>query len=249
MIVDAELLVLILIIAAGGYIQAVTGFGLGLVAVGAVAVSGVASVSLIAAVVSIATFFNTAVALRGQLHLVNRRDAGMMLAGMLPAVLAGVLLLEFLSASLTAALHSTLAVSILAGGVLLMLAPDPRPSPAGGWLSLLMGAIGGLLTGLFATGGPPIIYHMYRQPYEVAMVRATLLATFAVACIVRITHLGVQGSLSGEVLELAMASVPAIIAATLIGYRYPLPLSERNTRRVAFCLLTALGTILLAVGG
>jgi uncharacterized membrane protein YfcA len=176
---------------------------------------------------------------------VRWRESGAMAAGMVPAVFGGIALLEYLSAGLAEALNVMLGVSILTGGILLTMRPEPRAIAAGSWSTLAMGTASGLLNGLFATGGPPVVYHMYRQPYAVSSIRATLLAAFGIACVVRLGLLAVRGDLTAEVLGLAGASVPVVIAATLLGRRFPPPLSERNIRRLAFLLLVLLGGTLL----
>jgi len=235
-----------MIVAAGAYVQTVIGFALGLLVVGTATVAGLAPVALMAAVVSFVTLVNASTALYGRTHLVRWRDAGLMIAGMLPAVYAGMALLGYMSRGVSHTLHLVLALFILTGGALLTLKPNARAVPAGDWRTLLMGSVGGLFTGLFATGGPPVVYHMYRQPYEIAAIRATLLATFAAACVARIGTLGWQGGLTTDVLQLSAAGVPASIVGTLLGRRFPLPLGEHEMRRVAFALLLVLGATLLA---
>jgi uncharacterized membrane protein YfcA len=244
---DPLFVALLAIIGAGAYLQAVTGFAFGLVVLGVVTIFELASVELMAAVVSLGTLINTTLGLRGRLALVCWRDTGHLLAGMLPAVFAGVVLLEYLSGSAVAILHTTLAVTILVGGGLLALAPHTRVTPSGRWKSLAMGSAGGLFTGLLAAGGPPVVYHLYRQPYPVAAVRATLLAVFAIACVGRLGHLLVAGGIDGEVLAVGLPSLPVVVAATELGRRCPPPLSELVLRRLAFGLLMLLGAVLLAV--
>ena len=244
-LLESQSLLLLLIMAAGAYVQAVTGFALGLIVVGAATIAGLAPVAVSAGLVNVAALACIATALRGHVQHVRWRDAGYLLGGMAPGVVAGVVLLDYLSAGLTAALHTVLAASILAAGVLLSLSPDPRTVAAGRWSALATGSIGGLFTGLFAAGGPPIVFHLYRQPFEVVAIRATLLATFGLAAVIRLVYVGARGTLGGETLVLAVASVPVVIAATLAARRFPPPLSERNMRRFAFALLVALGAVLL----
>lgn len=242
---DPHSMLVLLTLAVGAYVQALTGFAMGLIVVGVVAIGGWVSVAVVAAVVSVATFFNVAAALGGRLHQVHWREAGLMTAGMVPAVFGGLVLLEYLDAEAAELLHTLLALSILSGGIVLTLRPAPRSTAAGSVASLTMGTIGGLMTGMFATGGPPVVYHMYRQPYAVATIRATLLATFGVACVARLALLGIGGDLTSDVLLLAAAALPVVIGATLIGRHFPLPLSDEATRRLAFAFLMALGLTML----
>ena len=237
--------ILLAIVAAAAYLQTIIGFAFGLIVVGAAAVGGLAPVAFMAAVVSVATLVNAAVALSGRTQEIRRRDAGLLIAGMLPMVIVGVVLLDYLSDRLTAALHVALALTIMGAGIVLTLRPDPRRVASGTWATLAMGSLSGLLMGLFSTGGPPVVYHLYRQPYAVAAVRATLLATFAAACIARIAFLGIQGGMTLEIVSLSAACVPIVIGGTVLARRFPPPLTDRAARRLAFALLMGLGASLL----
>ena len=44
----------------------------------------------------------------------------------------------------------------------------------------------GVMGGMFSTAGPPLVYHFYRQPMSLVMVRETLVTVFAVNAVVRI---------------------------------------------------------------
>lgn len=240
-----QLAVLVPVMALGAYIQAVTGFAMGLVAVGAAGMLGVVPIGVMAAAVSIMTLFNAGTALYGRTHLVDRRLAGLILATMMPGVVGGVLLLDHLSGTWAEVLNALLGGFILLGGTLLTLKPAPRPAPSGAAGSLAVGTLGGLFTGLFATGGPPVVYHLYREPAAVTTIRVTLLAVFLVSAATRVGYLGMRGSLTPDILLLSGMSIPVVVAATGLGRRFPPPLSDLQMRRVAFALLVAIGGTLL----
>jgi len=240
-----QIAVLVPVMALGAYIQAVTGFAMGLVVVGASGVLDMVPIGVMAASVSIMTLFNAGTALYGRTHLVDRRLAVPILATMVPGVVAGVLLLEHLSATWAEILNALLGGFILMGGTLLTLKPSPRPAPSGPARSLAVGTLGGLFTGLFATGGPPVVYHLYREPAAVASVRVTLLAVFFVSAATRVSYLGMRGSLTPDILLLSGLGIPLVVAATGLGRRFPPPLSDLQMRRAAFALLIAIGVTLL----
>jgi uncharacterized membrane protein YfcA len=242
-----QFLLILPMMALGAYVQAVTGFAMGLVVVGAVTVLDAASVSLVAAAVSVMTLVNAGIGLHGRTHLVDRRSAIVMLSAMMPCVVVGVLLLDHMTETWATALNATLGAFILAGAVLLTLKPEPRTAPSGPGGTILVGGIGGIFTGLFATGGPPVVYHLYREPWPVATVRTTLLAVFLVSAAARVGFLGARGTLTPEILTLSTLSVPMVAAATALGRRFPPPLSDRQMRRVAFMLLMVIGVSLLAL--
>lgn len=242
-----QLILILPVMALGAYVQAVTGFAMGLVVVGAVTVLDAALLSLVAAAVSVMTLVNAGIGLVGRTHLVAWRSANVMLVAMMPCVVAGVLLLDHMTETFATALNAILGGFILTGAVLLTLKPEPRPVASGAGGTLLVGGIGGIFTGLFATGGPPVVYHLYREPWPVATVRTTLLAVFLVSAAARVGFLGVNGTLTVGIASLSALSFPVVAGATAVGRRFPPPLSDRQMRRVAFMLLMVIGVSLLTL--
>ncbi len=108
-----------------------------------------------------------------------------------------------------------------------------------------MGGLGGLFGGLFSTAGPPMVYHLYREPLPLDTIRTTLLAVFGCITVIRNGYLGITGELDMEMLRLSLLCVPAVYLATRLGQRYRPPISENGMRRFAFALLTLLGVGLL----
>jgi len=243
-----EPLVLIAFLAAvavGAYIQTVAGFALGLIVMGSVTIFHLVPVAFTAVVISIISLFNTLLTLYRRQHHIQWRVVALVSAGMLPAIVAGVLTLDALSTGSVQTLHMLLAAFILIGGTLLMLKPHPHTRPSRPWVTFVIGAVGGLFGGMFSTAGPPMVYYMYRQPYAIATVRSTLLAVFSIATTARIAYVGFQGEITGDMLHLSLLSLPVVVVMTLLGRRYPPPFSDVNMRRFAFGLLVLLGLALL----
>lgn len=242
---NASLLVFLSVVAIGSYIQTVTGFALGLVVMGAVTLLGLAPVAFVAIVVSLLALVNSFLALAKQGHTVHWQTVRLVVAGMVPAVFLGLLLLDFLSTHSVTLLKTVLGVFLIVSGLLLVYKPHPKRQLDPRWRFLAIGSIGGMFGGLFSTGGPPIVYHLYRQPLQVQVVRTTLLAIFIIATLVRITYVGLRGDFTWPILELALYSMPLVLLFTWIGRRYRPPLSDLAMRRVAFGLLVILGVLLL----
>jgi uncharacterized membrane protein YfcA len=241
----ADLILFLFVMAAGSYIQTLTGFAMGLIVMGAVTIFHIAPVAFSAVVVSIMALLNTALALRREHHVVNWKMVILICAGALPAVAAGLYLLNHLSTSSTLVLRLLLGSFILTSGFLLMLRPHPRIKPSPGTVSLLAGIIGGLFGGLFSTAGPPIVYHLYRQPLSISAIRTTLYAVFAISTITRISLVGLNGEITWDILKLSLMSAPLVAGLTLLGKKFRPPLSDLVMRRGAFGLLMLLGAFLV----
>lgn len=240
------LIAFLLVVGVGAYVQTVTGFALGLIVMGGITACGVAPVAFTAVVISFTALTTNVLALHRGLHLVDRRAAVFTLLGMMPAVYLGVELLDRLHSVSVDGLRTLLGGVILGGGILLALRPHPHARRATAWHDAAVGIAGGLLGGLFAIGGPPLVFHFYRQPLPLATIRATLLFTFAVATASRLLYVELQGGIDMPMLEVSALCLPVVFVATRLGRRFPPPLPELAMRRVAFILLGLIGLSLLA---
>jgi uncharacterized membrane protein YfcA len=227
------------------YVQTVSGFALGLIVMGAVGAFELAPIAFTALVVSLMSLVNVVSALWGRWHDVDRPTLGAAAAAMVPAVLGGLTLLDWLQATWLEGLRGLLGGFILAAGLLLMLRPHPRLARSPRWKAGLWGGIAGLFGGLFSAAGPPIVFHLYREPVGIPVIRATLLAFFLAATLVRIAATGATGALDAAVLAWAAVGVPAVLAGTWLGRRFPPHLPDLAMRRIAFVLLAGLGLALL----
>ncbi len=233
------------VVALGAYVQTVTGFALGLIVMGGITLFDLAPVAYTAVVVSFTALANNILALHRGLHFIDRRALAYTLLGMLPAVYLGVLLLGELHSTSVETLRMILGVVILAGGIMLALRPHPRQHRAGGWVDAGVGVAGGILGGMFAIGGPPLVFHFYRQPLQLAVIRATLLATFAVATAIRLVYVGLEGDIDLPMVQTSLLCLPVVFLATVLGRHYPPPLPDLAMRRFAFGLLGVIGLMLL----
>lgn len=233
------------VVALGAYVQTVTGFALGLIVMGGITLLDLAPVAFTAVVVGFTALANNFLALHRAMHHIDLRGMIYTLLGMLPAVYIGVLLLDALHTTSVETLRVILGVVILTGGVLLALRPHPHVRRAPGWVDAGVGVAGGILAGMFSIGGPPLVFHYYRQPLQLAVVRATLLAIFAMATVARLVYVGLAGDIELEMVELSLLCLPVVFLATLAGRRYPPPLPDLAMRRLAFTLLGLIGLMLL----
>lgn len=236
------------IMAVAGYLHTVAGFGLGMIVIGAAGGFGVASVPVLAAVVSLVTLVNSAVALPGGFAGLDRRRIIALGLGIVPFIVAGVWLLSWLSHTAETLLTLLLGALVLYGGISIALRPHPRKRVSPPWTFVVSGALTGLCGGLFGVPGPPVIYHCYRQPLPLNTIRLLLILCFAMTSGVRTLFVGSQGGLTVEVWSLAFWAMPVVGVATWVGRHYPPPCSAATMRRVAMLTLTGLGvSILLGV--
>lgn len=240
-----DILAFVGLVALGSYIQTVSGFAIALVITGGATALGLAPIGLTANVVSFVAIANILVAVHSRHSRVDREILIYGSAGILLLSGVGLWLLNHLSHTAVDLLEMLLGVTILASGALLMLHPHPRSRVSGRAAHLVAGGLGGLLSGLFGVGGPPLVVHLYRQPLPFPTIRTTLLAILGTMPLIRLTLEGTAGHITTDVLELGALSVPVSILATLAGRRFPPPVTDSAMRHFAFGLLFLIGLSLI----
>lgn len=236
------------IMGVAGYLHTVSGFGLGMIVMGTAGGLGVASVPVLAAVVSLVTLVNSAVALPGGWRGLGGCRVMALTVGIVPSIVVGVWVLSWLSASFAVLLTLLLGALVLYGGISIGLRPRPRLKESDAWTFAVSGALTGLCGGLFGVPGPPVIYHCYRQPLPLETIRLLLILCFAITSGVRTLFVASQGGLTADVWELALWSMPVVGLATWLGRRYPPPCSAAVMRQLAMLTLIGLGTVILLGG-
>lgn len=236
---------LLAVIAVAAYFQTVTGFGLGLIVMGATSALALAPVAIVATVVSVLTLVNSAIALPGRMHGFDRRAVAAAAFGIAPAIVAGVWLLDFLSGPAAKLLQLMLGVVILHAGIAFARRPRPlaaRSSDVGFFAS---GFFSGLSAGLFGISGPPLIFQFYRQPMTQLAARNMLLLLFALTSGGRSLFLVVQGRFDAGIWVLAALTVPLVAVVTALARRFPLPLPAQVLRAIVFGVLVLIGGYLI----
>jgi uncharacterized membrane protein YfcA len=242
---DLSLAAMLGAIAFGTYFQTVTGFGLGMIALGAASGLHLMPVGDAAVVVSLLTLLNSPMVLRGNLRHVDRRATGTILLGMLPATYLGIELLDYLDRTAATLLQFLLGAAITVSCVVLTLKPARQRTRCARAGDLAAGTVAGLVGGMFGFSGPALIFHLYRQPMDMPAVRSTLVSLFACSAAARVVFVGFQGGLDLQVWKLFAASVLLVVGATLLGRRYPPPLGHHDLKRIAFVVVGLIGVSLM----
>jgi len=225
----------------GSYVQSVTGFAMGMIVIAVVGASSIISLPVLTAAASLITMVNVALALVGHTEAINRRMFLWLGAGQIPAIGLGVLLLTRMDSDAQGLLQLLLGLFITGGCLSMMVRPAPLTRESSRWACLGAGISGGVVGGMFSASGPIMGWFTYRQPMELAAIRATLLCSFALTTTTRTAVVGVQGGLTTEVLLLSGAAVPLVLVGTWLGRELPPPVSETTMKRMAFGLLLVMG--------
>ena len=240
----AELAGFLVLAGVAAYVQTLTGFAFGLLMMGGVGVSGLMSLPDAAAIVGVLTLTNAGQMMLKGWREVARRELALIMAADVPLLFAGYALLEWLADTRLDLLRLVLGVVIVAASLQLARRPEPLERLSAPGSFLVFGGIAGLMGGLFSTGGPPLIYHLYRQPLPLAQVRETLVTVFALNQVVRLSLVGASGNFPTGSTLWGLAAIPVVMAATYAARRWPPPLPPALMRRIVFMLLLASGVAL-----
>lgn len=136
------------------------------------------------------------------------------------------------------------AVLAVAGAAFLVMdRPGRRRLPS--WMAPSLGLISGILTGLFGTGGPPLILYYRLAGVPKAVFRGSLMAIFLLMTAVRVPSYLVFGLVTWPRVTSSIAVFPAVLLGAWIGHRSHLRISESSFRRLVAGSLIAIGAILL----
>jgi uncharacterized membrane protein YfcA len=222
---------------AAAYVQTLTGFAFGLITMGGIGLTDLMPLPQAAVIVSILTVASALQMLLKGWRDVAWREFGLVMMSSAPLLLAGYALLEMLAATRIDLLRLVLGLIIIATSLQLSRRPEPLPDRSGDGSFLFFGAIAGLMGGLFSTAGPPLVYHFYRQPFQVARIRETLVAVFAMNAVFRLGLVAVSADLPAASAWSALMAIPVVMALTYAARRWPPPLTPITMRRIVFVLL------------
>jgi len=113
------------------------------------------------------------------------------------------------------------------------------------WSGPPVGLAGGILTGLFGTGGPPLIIYYHLAGLDKGAFRGNLMAIFLLQTCLRVPAYAVGGLLTLPRLWSGLFLMPAALAGTWLGQRLHVQLAERTFRRLVAGLLGVIGLLLL----
>ncbi|HEY7597144.1 MAG TPA: sulfite exporter TauE/SafE family protein [Actinophytocola sp.] len=227
--------VLCAVVLVGTLLQVTIGFGLGMITAPVLALVEPALVPTVNLVLACCVTAAVLVQDRASLDV---RGAGLALAGRVPGVVAGALLVAFLPARPLALL---MVVTVVAGVAVTVYGFRPRATRGA---VVVAGAMSGMMATTTSIGGPPMA--MVWARFAGPRLRSTMGAFFLVGSAMSLGALTFAGSVQAADLWYALLLVPAaavgFVLARPIGRRLDVPRT-----RMAAMALSLTGAALLAV--
>ena len=233
------------LVALGAVVQTITGFAMGLIIMAGVALLNIADIAFTAAVVSFISLLNASIALRSGYRMIDWDYVKWITVGLVPSLVAGFILLDYLSRNYYDGLRMLLGVVVVLAGTMLMISPAPFRQRSGPVTTGLCGSVGGLIAGLYSAGGAPLAYFMYRQPLSINTIRFSLLVVFVISTGFRAVVVGVAGQLNTDILSMALIAIPVVVIATVGASQLVPHVPDKMVRMIVFVVLTGTGLFLV----
>jgi uncharacterized membrane protein YfcA len=237
-----QFLVVCLVLVAAEAIYVLLGFGAGLVAVGALALllPDVRDVVVLLLLVNLpAELFVVITSWRE----IAWRGVAMLIVGVGVGIPVGAWILGWAEPRLLLVL---LGGVLLAVGVVFLVSPVTGARRRPRWVAVPVGLLSGVLTGLFGTGGPPLVLYYQLAGADKAAFRGNLMAIFLLMTVIRVPSYATVGLITSPRLWSSLAVLPAVILGAWLGNRLHLRTSEAGFRRLVAGAMVALGVLLLA---
>lgn len=240
-----QFLLVCLILAVAEAVYVLLGFGAGLIAIG--------STALILPELQDAVVLLLLVNLPAELWVVRSswqriswRGVLIIFAGVALGIPVGTFVLRWGDASF---LLVVLGVFLVVVGATFLFVKAPKDRKLRDWAAAPVGAISGVLTGLFGTGGPPLILYYQLSGVDKAAFRGNLMAIFLLMTTVRVPSYAVFGLITGPRLWSALFVLPAVVLGAVIGNSIHLHIEESTFRRLVSAALVGIGLLLLVPAG
>jgi uncharacterized membrane protein YfcA len=199
--------------------------------------------TLLPALVAIGTLQSAWLIIRWHSHIRWR----LILVGILPlaavGMAAGILLRDYASETLLVALLGVFIVVVSALELIALYRSTGGQAPLRRWIAAPVIFAGGLFQGLFASGGPPIVYYAGRVIDDPAEFRSTLSVLWLILNTALLITLWAGGQAGVLTLELAALLLPGFIAGVVIGSM--IKMKSRTFKAATWAMLLIIGIVQL----
>ncbi|MDG5789324.1 sulfite exporter TauE/SafE family protein [Evansella sp. AB-P1] len=242
-----ELLLVFFILFFGSFVQGVSGFGFGLVAMSLLPFLFTVKESTLL-VVSLALILATSIALQMYKHIQWKSLFVLLGAGLVGRFAGFLVLREYGELDV---LKVFLGVFLIGVVIYLFRSKGPQPGAVVNrtWLPVVLGFVGGLISGVFAVGGPffvfyfLLIFHDDKYAYS-----ANLQVTFAITAILTVSLHGLNGDFTLEFLSYFAVGIVSVLVGSRIGVLFFAKLSQQRIKKLAAVVVAVAAVNLILFG-
>lgn len=225
--------------------QMITGFAMALILLGLSALFKLAPLPDVANVATVLALANAVIALRGTHGSLDRPMMRSTIIGSVLGVPVGVALLAWLSTNVVLGLRLLLGLVVIGCAMVVLLRTEPLAQRSSNRSFQGYGLLSGVLGGLFAASGPPLVYQFYRQPIPILAVRDTLVASLAAGGVLRLVMVLASGQFSALSLWLSLVTVPLALVVSWWMKKHPPAWRRETVLKLVCALLIVTGVSLI----
>ncbi|MBU4611729.1 TSUP family transporter [Achromobacter sp. GG226] len=235
----------LLFVALAVYIQNLTGFALALVLLGLVGATNVFPLPDVVNVVSVIALVNAFLFLRARRALRLDRLMWPALSTNVVGTILGVASLAWIMGNAYEGLRLLLGLSVVLCAWMLWKQARPLQTVSSRASFYCVGLVSGLMGGLFSAAGPPLVYHVYRQPWPLERMRESLVFIFGAGALLRLTIVIPTTGFSTLSLTLSALAIPVVALMTFVAARHAPPVSPRIMKWLVCSLLVTTGVTMM----
>lgn len=233
---DSALMLTVATLALAGFVQSLTGFGFGLVAMALLPLFLEFKESYFIIIIPnlVVCGINFAANYR---HFQWRQGLGLFIGSCLAVPMGFATMVNLKPGWLMLGLG--ILICVFAASELLMSRTRPLKLPEStGWP---VGLASGALSGAFNMGGPPAVAYVYSQTWAKEHNIALLQLVFGTSSIIRLCLMQGVGAITGRLLWISLLATPPLLAAIYTGNRLLRWIKREHLRVVVFLFLLAIG--------
>jgi len=235
-----ETLSLILIVTVAGFVQGLTGFGFGLIALPLLGFF-IPFKTIIPLVLLLGLIINAtlSVQLRKSVHLTTISTLFLIT---LPGIPIGAYILKQTSAEILSIILGIIMIAFTSYQLLV----KPTQKVLGLPITLATGFTSGILAGSIGVGGPPVIIYSAIQPWSKNEVKGTLALYFLISSVLALLSQAYAGLITKEVIEYTLPAIPGLCLGIFCGIYAFKRISDKGYKKLAILLVFFLGWMMIA---
>jgi uncharacterized membrane protein YfcA len=223
-----------------GFIQGLTGFGFGMVAMSLSPM--LIDIKQANVLVTVLALFNCLFVTWSVRHAVDFKKILPIFFGAFLGVPIGVYLLQILQPR---------TIKIILGTILIVFSiysifrtGNPKGYIRKTW-GVPIGILSGILNGLIHMGGPPVIIYTYYQNWDKDVIKATLITYFAMSAAYKVFILLLSKLVTLKILQMGGILLPIVYSGAFLGFLWFARMNQEQMRKITFSLLICLGLLML----
>jgi uncharacterized membrane protein YfcA len=230
----------VLVLTLAGFVQGMTGFGFGLVAMALL--PSIVDFPLASLLVVLFTIPVSAINFFDNRHHYHWRKGISLVLGMCCGVPFGVYVMVQAPRELLLRSLGALLLAFAFNETLL----SKRKLHLPHWLGFPIGFSSGILGGAFNMGGPPSVAYCYSRPWRKEEVVALLQVIFVISAVLRLLLLSAKGIVPPDSFSLVLWAAVPVIGAVVAGTRLFRRIGQTQLRLCVFLFLGVMGVKYLA---